>query len=448
MEAVAHARPFEPERELATVPEAARIHDPIEHTNAMTGLLVGIVAGAVVGALIVGTGGGALVVAAGVAGGMAAGGGIGEVVGSLAMLGGTVTGAIQTGSATVRINGLGAARCHYDGGDIDACEGMPPFAWPEHAVNFLAQGSKAVSVDRQPAARVGDLTQCSAKISAGSSNVIIGGDPVTTMEVEGEVPEWINTALLVVGVGSAVILGGPVVAAVGMAGSMSGGFVGSWLGGKYFDEGSDKQKIMGLLGSIFGGALGASCGVRPAAWLGNKIGGSLGGFVRTGVAGRPGRAGALAEQRAAEVRTMSKKQQEKRKASSAAVDRTNPTRYAVKTSGDTPESPLPKAADVHPDLKARYPSRSKRDWHIENCAEFKAVNDALHKGAKLENLDVSTVETRTGKPMARCPNCAQTTRGSRVNTDDAKWGYPGGVIGGSSAEEYPDPFPKQGSRRP
>lgn len=55
---------------------------------------------------------------------------------------------------------------------------------------------------------------------------------------------------------------------------------------------------------------------------------------------------------------------------------------------------------------------------------------------------VATVETRTGNAKLRCSNGTRPTRGSRVSIDSPKWGYPGGVIGGSSVDGHPDPFPR------
>jgi uncharacterized Zn-binding protein involved in type VI secretion len=208
------------------MPEAARFGDPIEHTNAMVGLVVGIAAGAVFGALVVGTGGGALVLAAAIAGGAAAGGGIGEVLGSLNMAGGSETGSIQDGSPDIFINGRRAARCHDTAGDRVDCDG-PRWGLSRHELRYIAQGSETVSFNLQPAARAGDLSQCSAKIGEGSPDVIVGGGTITTMDLEGEVPDWIHTTLLVVGVASAVILAGPVVAAFGLAGSYAGGTLGN-----------------------------------------------------------------------------------------------------------------------------------------------------------------------------------------------------------------------------
>jgi CdiA C-terminal tRNase domain len=74
--------------------------------------------------------------------------------------------------------------------------------------------------------------------------------------------------LLIVGVGSAIVLAGPVVAVGGLVGAFAGGYGGGWLGGKVFGEGSDGQKWSAIAGSFLGGYLGAK--VAPRAWQGAK----------------------------------------------------------------------------------------------------------------------------------------------------------------------------------
>ncbi|WP_187345135.1 PAAR domain-containing protein [Cystobacter ferrugineus] len=247
---------------------------------------------------------------------------MGEVLGSLSVIGGSVTGQLVTGSPDVLINGLPAARCHQGGGDSGQCSGMPPLAWPPHGTEWIAQGSSSVIINDQPAARVGDKLQCGATISAGSSNVIIGGPQITTLDIDPEVPDWLNTTLLCAGVGSAVVLAGPVVALMGLAGSMAGGYVLGEAGAAMFGAGSDGQKLMGLVGSVIGGGALARLSVRPAYQLGNKIGGRTGEFVRGGVRASPStRPQEHAERRASEIREMSKNQQNQRTMTSAAVDR-------------------------------------------------------------------------------------------------------------------------------
>jgi uncharacterized Zn-binding protein involved in type VI secretion len=78
-------------------------------------------------------------------------------------------GAIATGSPTVLINGLPAARVL----DVHACA-FPPLAGP-HPPNPIAQGSRTVLINGLGAARLMDPTGCGASIVSGSINVVIGG---------------------------------------------------------------------------------------------------------------------------------------------------------------------------------------------------------------------------------------------------------------------------------
>jgi hypothetical protein len=96
-------------------------------------------------------------------------------------------------------------------------------------------------------------------------------------------------------------------------------------------------------------------------------------------------------------------------ATSAAVD-TVSGRVFYGVSGEVPRN-------VHPDLAARMPAESLERWCVTNCAEFNAVNRALHAGAEMESLEVHTVVTRTGRPMPRCDNCRVTTSGVNVTSD-------------------------------
>ncbi len=239
------------------MPEAARLSDPIAHSSALAGLIAGAVLGALIGAAAIATGGAALVAVAAVAGGAAAGAGIGEVLGSLSFMPMTVTGAIASGSQNVTVNSLPAARAHLDSAP---CAGMPPLMLPSHGPMILAQGSMTVSINDMPAARVGDMLTCSAKIYKGSQNVIIGGSPATTDKISPEIPEWLNYAILGVGLAAACVIVGPVVATFGLVGSLAGGYGGTWLGGEIFGEGSDGQKLMGLAGAVLGGAVGGGIG--------------------------------------------------------------------------------------------------------------------------------------------------------------------------------------------
>ncbi len=57
------------------------------------------------------------------------------------------------------------------------------------------------------------------------------------------------------------------------------------------------------------------------------------------------------------------------------------------------------------------------NWDPNNCAEPKAINEALQDGAKKSDLQVATVDTQTGLPKACCKWCQQTTKGTTVLTE-------------------------------
>ena len=233
------------------MPAAARITDPIGHSPAMNWLLAGLLAGAaiaVVGVAIVGTGGLAAVAIVGA--GAAMGAGLGEALSGLSGVAKEVTGVVAgICSLNVFTNGLSAARAHLD---LTACSKHPAPPLP------IATGSGQVFINGMPAARVDDKTGCGAIITKGSSNVFIGGGTVQTDQINPEnlVPGWVHGALLVVGLGAAVVLAGPVIAVGGLILGVAGGFAGSWAGGKIFGQGSDGQLLSAIGGSFIGGWLG------------------------------------------------------------------------------------------------------------------------------------------------------------------------------------------------
>ncbi|KAA0994808.1 type IV secretion protein Rhs [Pseudomonas sp. ANT_J12] len=233
---------------------AARLDDPIEHSSALGGLLAGLAIGAgavLVGIAIVGTGGlGAVALCAMVGAGAATGAGIGQLFGSLSFAR-HGAGQIKTGSGNVFINSKAAARAHVD---TAVCDQHGP------APQILAQGSDSVYINGQPAARVGDRTVCDGKISAGSGNVFIGGGTETTDAIDPEVPEWLERAVLIVGLASAFVLASPVIVIAGLVGGIAGGLAGNWAGGELFGQGSNGQKLMAFGGALLGGGLGAKGG--------------------------------------------------------------------------------------------------------------------------------------------------------------------------------------------
>lgn len=181
---------------------AARLHDPIAHTNAHArfwakfagGLIGGIAVGFAVGvaaAAVVGTGGlaGPLVAGAIVVGARMAGGYVGASIGesiadALVPETLTVTGMVTSASLDVFINSkaIGAARASSEVSmDTVCCSKDSP-------VVRLAEGAETVLLNFGVASRKDDQTECGAKISEGSPNVFIGGLTSRVRDVADEVP--------------------------------------------------------------------------------------------------------------------------------------------------------------------------------------------------------------------------------------------------------------------
>lgn len=238
------------------MPQAARLHDPIAHSQSLNGLIAGALIGGLIATAIVLTAPvsvPALIGGAAIAGAAVGGAGLGEMLGGLSFAQ-TIKGDIaQPGSPNVRINGRPAARAHLDTVD---CSDHP-------ARPVIAQGSASVSTNGMPASRKGDRTACDAVIESGSLNVFIGGDTATTDTISPEVPDYIHTTMLVVGLASATILFGPAAAALGLAGGMLGGKAMYEVGGALFGQGSDGQKLLAFGGAMAGGWAGGKGG----AWF-------------------------------------------------------------------------------------------------------------------------------------------------------------------------------------
>ena len=270
--------------------QAARLGDPIGHSPTMSWLVTGaLVAGAIAGTAvaIVGTGGLAAVAIMG--GALAGGAGIGEALSTMSFAPKEVCGTIVgLCSANVFTNGRPAARAHVD---MTFCAKHPQVPLP------IATGSASVFINGLPAARVDDTIACGAVITDGSGNVFIGGATAKTDVISPEnlVPPAVHTAMMVVGVASAVILAGPVVAVVGLGLGMGGGMLGGFVGGKVFGEGSDGQKWSALGGSVIGGMLGGKIGtgiVNRA--IPTPITPGMG-FIKGGLPGMQAAEGAAAE---------------------------------------------------------------------------------------------------------------------------------------------------------
>ncbi|SAC50236.1 Rhs family protein [Enterobacter hormaechei] len=241
---------------------AAREDDEIAHTASKGWMIAGLVGGAILGAAaVVVTGGTALVAVSAVAAGACAAGGLGELLGSMSWAPRHTTGTLKEGSPNVFINSRKAIRAHLSAGECDEHSG---------SLQRVAEGSIKVYINNFPASRIGDKLTCSAEISQGSRNVIIGGSKVQTDEISPEIPEWVNWTMLAVGAGAMAVLASPAIALLSTLGAMGGGTVGSYAGGMLFGEGSDGQKWGMLIGSVIGGGAGMKGGARFDAWRAGK----------------------------------------------------------------------------------------------------------------------------------------------------------------------------------
>ena len=253
---------------------AARMGDPVAHSNAMMGLLAGAALAAALTVAVVATGGMAAVAAGAlIAGGVAGGALAGEYIGAASM--GPPTGAIANGSPTVMTNGRPAALTNIT---------MALCAKEYGAPQPVAQGAATVFVNQMPAARKGDKLVCGAAIAAGSPNVYMDDSTVTTLPIAADVPPWLHQTLEVVALGAAVVGFGAAVAAVGLGvacAGLAGGLAGGWLGGQ---GGRALGEALGLSesatralevgGGMLGGMLGGSAATRAYKGFGRNANGA------------------------------------------------------------------------------------------------------------------------------------------------------------------------------
>ena len=217
---------------------AARVSDPIEHSQAYFGFIAGAIVGAVAGvAVAVLCRGNRAAIGAGL-GVYAATASFGEWLGSFPCFN-HVTGEIKTGSPNVFINGLPAAVATDSGKQLPSQVICSAHVGPQ----FIGEGSTTVFINGRPASRIGDHTTCGAKISGGSNNVFIGGGTVSTVDIESEVPVWGHLSVAVSGIASCILLRIPVskVASGALLGAVAGS-AGRWIGGKLAGEGSTTRR--------------------------------------------------------------------------------------------------------------------------------------------------------------------------------------------------------------
>lgn len=211
-------------------PNASRVGDGIEHTNAFLGAITGILVGVAIGLAIAVAGiataaSGGLLAVAFIAGlsmicaGAVGGFNFGELIGSLSS---SKSGVIGEGARTVFIGaGLPAAARARDAlacGDPPITPGMTmvsallgPLGMAglaiysmkrsEHGGAVIATGSETVFIGGHNAARIEDETTCSGKIIEGARTVGIGGgktDVIDRRSWRPEIPQEMRDRIAIV----------------------------------------------------------------------------------------------------------------------------------------------------------------------------------------------------------------------------------------------------------
>lgn len=209
-------------------------------------------------AIAVTGGAAAIAIGAAVCTGASLGGSLGKMIGK--HISGSDCGPVVKGVPTVLAGGMVAAVV----GSNVSCTG-PPMTRP-HPDSMIAQGSSNVFIGSMPAARKGDKTTCGATIGYGCDTVIIGGEQVTYMEIQPEIPAWVDYGLIALGLlGGFGLLRAAGFTLVGtlarLGGATAGSFIGGWGGGKLaealgYKPDSWGYDLLGLGGSVAGGWLG------------------------------------------------------------------------------------------------------------------------------------------------------------------------------------------------
>ena len=240
-----------------TAAPAARYTDTVSHTESGLGFGLGGAIGLGVGLalLTVATGGADLAVLAAVGGAVALTGG-GALMGMrIGATYGHVVGDIATGSPNVTVNSLFSARTLADTALCSDHDG------PQK----IATGSTSVFINGMPAARLGDLTICDARISSASGNVVIGGGTGGYAPIRAEVsPVLVDVALAMAIGGTAVALG---------AGAGAAFAAGGWAGAGVFGLQAGGGLAGGIAGGLAGGAIGQALGGAQGQAWGEAIGG-------------------------------------------------------------------------------------------------------------------------------------------------------------------------------
>jgi hypothetical protein len=247
-----------------TALEAARMGDEVGHSSAMAGLIAGAIAGLAIGAAILFTvvtaGAGAVLIGAAIAGGIGLGAGgalAGMEIGKL--FDGKKCSKVKTGSPDTFIESKQAARAKLD--------------LVSHNDKKCAQGSVSVFVNAANLMRRTEKAECGGKIAKACNYTFIGGDTITLVPIEEDVPSWLVTglkwtawiaggaALVLTGIGAGVMVAG-----LGLIGSVAGGYIfgklGHAIGGLWGERAARVGEILGEFGgALVGGVVAVKMGM-------------------------------------------------------------------------------------------------------------------------------------------------------------------------------------------
>ena len=294
-------------------------------------------------------------------------------------------GKVVTGEPTVIIGGMPASRI----GDNHVCPAVCPGPAPHVGGPIIPPCAVNVIIGGRPAARIGDKAICACAIDSivtGEATVLIGTSSAGMPVVPSRIPQHESVKK------------------------------------STFKPRSPSQK---------GPTGGAAPDSTPAVSKLHKAG------VKQGA---PAPAGATSLSLAQDLATQIKEglsSKERPMMSAVAVDRRTGKVFCG-VSGKPYPTPHPQLADAVEARKGVTPP----NWDPENCAEFQAVNAALHGGAQLSDLELAMVVTKSGKARERCNHCKVTTRDATATTDNMVGGAGAGVPAAAAQpgeEEGPKP---------
>ncbi len=441
------------------MPAAARVDDPITHSEAQSEgvaeMLKAAAWGALVGVALIGltviTGGSDLLII----GAAVAAGGTVLSAGGKGFLQGVKQGQqhvekhgqVKTGSASVTINGRRAAAACLSLIDCDEHSG------PQK----MAQGSRTVTINGKMASRVGDRSTCDGVIGAGSGNVTIGGAMGQCAAISKEVADWETTlahgaiilgsiaqfvGMILTGAGVvSAIRAAPVFlravlaarAGVGFLGSMGFGAAGSHYGGKWFGEGSWQQEGLGTVSALVGGGL-----------IG-KVSERFGGMQP----GEPATSEDVAQLKEATQPHVDEEALKSNSTRSPCVTGVKDLRTGETFVGRNTMDPI---ENLHPALQSRaadyvarndggafpndggrgYPAKVTPEFEDGGHSEINALNDAFNAREAaglgpvtetqmneflIQNVNMSRNPNLAGQAMPRCRTCFEVTYGAQVTPE-------------------------------